>query len=133
MTNYSKTHHNFAVITCNLEVLDNPEKYLGPNYASVLNFWWYLETLTSEQLKELEFKYNWNGQHDERSMTLRNYSENVCGYSNTINSGRASRTHVDDIIGTFPCIPAPVTFELIALQTILDRGEELIFVPMISF
>jgi hypothetical protein len=132
MTNYSKTHHNFAENTCNLEVLDNPEKYLGPNYASVLNFWWYLETLTSEQLKKFEIKYR-NGQHDERYMTLRNYSENVCGYSNTINSSRASRTHVREIIGMFPCIPAPVTLELIALQTILDRGEELIFVPMISF
>ena len=32
----------------------------------------------------------------------------------------------------FCYIAAPVTYELITLQTILDAGEDLIFVPMLS-
>jgi hypothetical protein len=40
------------------EVLSNPEKYLGPNWVKVLDFWLYLDTLSEEQLKDVEERYD---------------------------------------------------------------------------
>jgi hypothetical protein len=40
------------------EVLSNPEKYLGPNWVKVLDFWVYLDTLTEEQLKAVAHRGN---------------------------------------------------------------------------
>jgi hypothetical protein len=53
--NYSERHKEFA---SNLkyirnineqDVLDHPENYLGPNYKEVLNYWFYRDSLSSEQ------------------------------------------------------------------------------------
>jgi hypothetical protein len=132
--NYSKTHQHLAQRAGTPDVYNNPEKHLGPNYEAVLNFWWYLESLTAEQLLELEEKYVLNyDQYNRRYDALVDYVEGILGYSRRSIATYASRSHVDDIIGRFPNIPAPVTLELIALQTILDKGEELIFIPMLSF
>jgi hypothetical protein len=131
--NYSKAHQHLAQRVDTPDVYNNPEKYLGPNYASVLNFWWYLESLTAEQLLELEKKYMLEyAQHNNRYNALVDYVEGILGYSRRNNATHASRSHVRDIIGRFPDIPAPVTLELIAMHTILDRGESLMFVPLIS-
>jgi hypothetical protein len=132
--NYSKVHQNLAQRAGTPDVYDNPEKYLGPNYASVLNFWWYLESLTSEQLLELEVKYSSERMRNNNIYhRLAVYVQRILSLRNFLAVEDASRSHVRKIIGKFPNIPAPVTLELIALQTILDKGEELIFVPMLSF
>ncbi len=53
--NYSKRHKIFAYdlnVYHNInkqDVLENPEKYLGPNYKEVLNFWFYWDSLSYEQ------------------------------------------------------------------------------------
>jgi hypothetical protein len=132
--NYSKAHQNLAQLSDSPDVYNNPEKYLGPNYASVLNFWWYLESLTVKQLLELENKYMLNyGKYNARYDALVSHAEGILGYRRRANVSHSSRSHVRDIIFQFPNIPAPVSLELIALQTILDKGEELIFIPMLSF
>jgi hypothetical protein len=132
--NYSKAHQNLAQRAYTPDVYNNPEKYLGPNYASVLNFWWYLESLTVKQLLELENKYMLKySQYNYRYGALADYAEGILGYSRRSNVTYASRSHVRDIIDQSPNIPSPVTLELIAMHTILDRGEELIFIPMLSF
>jgi len=33
------------------DVLEHPEKYLGPNYKELFNFWVYWDSLSSEQLE----------------------------------------------------------------------------------
>jgi hypothetical protein len=54
---HSKLHKQFAyslndVYSINeQDVLDYPEKYLGPNYREVLNFWFYRESLYYKQWK----------------------------------------------------------------------------------
>ena len=131
--NYSKALQYFAQ-DINSDVFYDPEKYFGPNYASVLNFWWYLESLTREQLLELQENYDLNsGQYNMRYQVLVEYAESIVGFDNRYRAVTASRSHVRDIIGQFPNIPAPVTLELMAMHTILDKGEELIFVPMLPF
>ena len=51
--NYSQFHRNFADNNQLAVALENPEKYFGPNYATLLNFWWFLTTLTDAQEEEL--------------------------------------------------------------------------------
>jgi hypothetical protein len=130
--NYSKAHQHLAQRAITPDAYNNPEKHLGPNYEAVLNFWWYLDTLSTKQLLELEEKYMLEYvQHDNRYNALVDYVEGILGYSRRSNATHASRSHVWDIIGHFPSFPAPVTLELIAMHTILDKGEELIFVPLL--
>jgi hypothetical protein len=53
--NYSNLHRVFAsklydnYYDNEQYVLENPEKYLGPNYKEVLNFWFYKESLSVEK------------------------------------------------------------------------------------
>jgi hypothetical protein len=59
--NYSSIHTSFAYnlnIQHNInkqDVLDNPEKYLGPNYREVLNYWFYVDSLSYEQRKKVYY------------------------------------------------------------------------------
>lgn len=136
---YSKAHYNLARRLGkngwnNLDVFDIPEKYLGPNYASVLNFWWYLDSLTAEQLLELEDKYmlEW-ARNNRRYHTLFSYAEANLGNLYPTSAVNASRANVREIIGKFPNLPAPITLELMTMHTILDSGESLMFVPLVSF
>ncbi len=54
---YSKPHQAFSDRLNNLDVLTNPEKYLGPNYQDVLNFWIYLDTLSNEEKGEMNDRF----------------------------------------------------------------------------
>jgi hypothetical protein len=53
--NYSKSHKEFAsrlnyIHNINeQDGLEHPENYLGPNYKEVLNYWFYRDSLSSEQ------------------------------------------------------------------------------------
>jgi hypothetical protein len=50
---YSKIHQAFSEHLKTPDVLKNPEKYLGPNYQDVLNFWIYVDTLSDEEKKKM--------------------------------------------------------------------------------
>jgi hypothetical protein len=39
------------------DVLTNPKKYIGKNYRAVLNFWWFMDSLTADQWKEVARRY----------------------------------------------------------------------------
>jgi hypothetical protein len=39
------------------DVLTNPEKYLGKNHKAVLDFWWYMDSLSEDQWKEVASRY----------------------------------------------------------------------------
>ena len=54
---YSKIHQSFSERLEQPEALTNPEKYLGPNYQDVLNFWIYLDTLSNEEKGEMNDLY----------------------------------------------------------------------------
>ena len=49
MTYISARHSSFGELMGTPEVLTSPEKYFGPNYKILLNFWIYWESLTSNQ------------------------------------------------------------------------------------
>jgi hypothetical protein len=51
---HSKTLEKFISEWHPLDCLLTPEKYFGPNYESVFNFWTYIDTLDEEQLRSVE-------------------------------------------------------------------------------
>jgi hypothetical protein len=55
--NLSKIHQNFSNYLRQPEALTNPEKYLGPNYQDVLDFWFYIEGLSDEERKKMGQRY----------------------------------------------------------------------------
>ena len=55
--NYSKAHQNFSNRLQKPEALTNPQDFLGPNYETVLNFWWTMDSLTETQWKEVARRY----------------------------------------------------------------------------
>jgi hypothetical protein len=54
---YSKTHLKFSKLLEQPEALTNPEKYLGPNWEDVLNFWIYLDSLSKHEREEIVERY----------------------------------------------------------------------------
>jgi hypothetical protein len=52
----SKIHQDLATSTSST-ILECPEGFLGPNWKNVLNFWIYLDTLNSDQLKTVGCRY----------------------------------------------------------------------------
>jgi len=54
----STAHKKFSEYLEKPDALENPQNYLGPNYLSVLNFWLWIDTLSSEQWKEVARRYD---------------------------------------------------------------------------
>ena len=54
--NYSKIHQRFA--RDEVDRLADPEKYMGPNYKKILNFWWFLEGLNDSQWKNVGERFS---------------------------------------------------------------------------
>jgi hypothetical protein len=129
---YSTTHQKYAEIMNNDDILTQPEDFLGPNYETVLNFWWHLETLTKEQLELSDIRYYDYKLRLQRYNIIIKYAYNMCESNSLDCALDATRQISHGIKQDFCYIAAPVTYELIALQTILDAGEDLIFVPMLS-
>ena len=133
--NCSKAHQNFFNYFQNPETLTNPQNFLGPNYAIILDFWWYLETMTPEQLLDADSKYySYNIRNSEnRYHIIRSRAYGEIGIDRANIAIEATRQISREILLDFCYVAAPVTAELISLQTIFDNGEELIYLPMLSF
>jgi hypothetical protein len=133
--NYSKAHHYFRTKCHTEDVFSSPEKYLGQNYAIILDFWWYLETMTREQLQYADAKYHsYNTRNSEnRYRIIRSRAYGEIGEARVNMAIETTRLISREILEDFCYVATPVTAELIALQTIFDNGEELIYLPMLSF
>jgi hypothetical protein len=54
---YSKTHKRFSKRLNKPEALTNPEKYLGPNWEDVLNFWIYVDSLSDKEKEAIADRF----------------------------------------------------------------------------
>jgi hypothetical protein len=133
--NYSKAHHCFRTRCGTEDVFFNTEKYLGQNYAIILDFWWYLETLTPEQLQDADAMYHsYSTRNSEnRYRIIRSHAYGEIGEARASRAIDVTRHISREILLDFCYVAAPVTAELISLQTIFDSGEELIYLPMLPF
>jgi hypothetical protein len=127
----SEAHQNFAARLQfhygipKQEVLSHPEKYLGPNWEAVINFWLYFYTLSKEQLNVVHKRY----------VSLRDYLDEVNDnfWDVTWDVARSTITveHLR-IAGDSVAydVAAWVTYELIGLQKLLDLGYQPAFFPL---
>jgi hypothetical protein len=116
---HSKTHKKFSKILKNPAALTNPAKYLGPNWEDVLNFWFYLDTLSAEEKEAISDHY----------YTLDDYVRN--------SAIDAARVAAEEVVGKdfryAACLAAHdvtrvivfgyATYELIGHHKLLEQGK----------
>jgi hypothetical protein len=117
---YSKSHKGFAselneYYNINQQdVLEHPENYLGPNYKELLNYWFYCDSLSDEQL-DVYFNrvdsLDYDTRHKARSTAI-----------------ELAKEVIDPrFVDYLPCDE----LELIASHLYIERGIPFTFVPLI--
>jgi hypothetical protein len=102
------------------EVLSNPEKYLGPNWRKVLEFWLHLDTLSKDQLNKVYSRYfDLSGEE----MRIANNKAWNASRANTIYCGIAGRAAFYSV-STAEYVADYATDELIG------NVENPVFVPL---
>jgi hypothetical protein len=132
--NYSIPHQNFSYRMNAPEALERPEYFLGSNYATILNFWWYLEGLTETQVEIIDRRYR------ERERVLVKLSPTT--RANYASAAAVSHHYIKDAAwnasfgGNFGYSRTHVagwaTYELMGMHLLLQQGDQLVFVPMFS-
>ena len=56
VTKYSRIFHRFVRVVHDMIVYKQPERFLGPNYKEVLNFWSLVDNLSESELKAIKEK-----------------------------------------------------------------------------
>jgi hypothetical protein len=123
---YSKIHQNFSQRLKQPDALTDPEKYLGPNYQDVLNFWIYLETLSDEEKDEIDSRYYALDDYvrDTATDAARDAAEEVVGEK----FSDAAWDAAYDVTGWWVFCDA--TYELIGHHKLLEQNKSLIIVPL---
>jgi hypothetical protein len=105
------------------KIHDHPEQYLGPNYETVLNYWWYLESLS--EIAKIDYSDNsatkpfrYNNFIIEQANLLTNYHQAKAWYATQL------ALNIGEWYGW-------VTVELICMHRILDEGKSLFYLPKI--
>jgi hypothetical protein len=106
----STTHQRFVRILSNQRALEHPEEFLGPNWKDILNFWLYLDTLSSRIISSV----------DQQTV------------------GLSEPYSIIGVVAAYSAYPASLsipagnaTLELICCHKILERGESLRFVSLL--
>jgi hypothetical protein len=140
--NYSKIHAHVAEYDAidRDEILNEPQNYFGPNYQTVLNFWWFVESLQEEHLEKITELY-------DKEFEISNFDGEIRLLN--IAEQRIDQDFLSSAIGDCICEEIPhsdysirqsshgaifhATCELIAMDIIFERGEALVYVPMFDF
>jgi hypothetical protein len=119
------------------DIFEKPEKYLGPNYQTILNFWWVVDGLNYEQVRILEKIYN-KTSYEIRSHIYRQINEHVKTEKYEFEEyiwnavvGACEDKH-DSLFNGFDLLMGWITLELMVMHELLDKGLYLLFVPMLE-
>jgi hypothetical protein len=118
----SKYHLNFCRFHALSDALDNPEKYFGPNYATLLNFWNFLENLTKGQVEKLPSSVvpaNYSV-FDESRNIIKDYWYGCVGCLGSTVFDNCPKSH----------IMAHASHEIIAMHSIIERGYKIKALPL---
>ena len=121
--NYSKFHKKFSTELQNPEALTNPQDFLGPNYETVLNFWWTIDSLTETQWNEVARRYSAldpaarDTARDAAGSAARSSAGYAAWYGASYGASYAARD---------------ATWELMGMHTLLNDGKSLLFVPLFN-
>jgi hypothetical protein len=119
----SNTHQRLSDNLKNTEVLTNPEPFLGPNWETVLRWWLYYESLTDEQENELYRRYCAIDRDTRKHAydLARNATIEVIGADNR------------QVVWCVVPYPTTITYELIALHKLKEKGIQPTFLPLIDW
>jgi hypothetical protein len=127
--NYSKTHQNFSTELQNPEALTKPQDFLGPNYETVLNFWWTMDSLTETQWNEVARRY------DALDLAAREAARSAA-LSAAWSAARSAALSAAWSAAWSAARSAAgyaagyATWELMGMHTLLNDGKNLLFVPL---
>jgi hypothetical protein len=129
----STAHQRLARFMREEDVIPNPEKYLGPNYLSVLNFWLYLETLSKEQVIKLSKLYSaidyYERLKETKQATILSEQTIPVGYVIAAWNAGQIINYNTDTFNTNYCM-GYATLELIASHLFVEQEETFTFIPM---
>jgi hypothetical protein len=128
---YSKAHQNFSNGLQNPEALTNPQNFLGPNYETVINFWWFIDGLTENQWNEVARRYHAlddaarSAAGSAAGAAAMSAAMSAAGYAAWNAARNAARNAAWNAAGY-------ATYELMGMHTLLDDGKDLLFVPLFN-
>ena len=129
--NYSKAHKNFSAELQNPEALTNPQDFRGPNYETVLNFWWSMDSLTGDQWNEVARRYD--ALDSAARIAAWSAAWYAAWYAAWSAAWDAAGYAAGDAVGTASWDAAGyATYELIGMHTLLNDGKTLLFVPLFN-
>jgi hypothetical protein len=123
---YSKIHQDFSKRLNTSDVLINPEKYLGPNWEDVLNFWIYHDTLSNKEEEEMDDLY-WALDFNMRVSAwcaAKNAAEDVIGWEFRSAAWRAAYEVTGKVVF------GNATEELIGHHKLLEQGKTPTSLPL---
>ena len=113
----------------------SPETYLGPNYKTVINFWYYLDSLTTEQWEIVEMRYvklgfsGFNASFMEKRPEI--WYKTVSGaYSICPSYSGYAALAASAAYDYVWSAASDVTYELIGMNKLIEGGNFLNFVPL---
>jgi hypothetical protein len=127
----SKTHQRFSYRLKEPRALTNPEDFLGPNWEDVINFWFYIDTLSEEEKRNINKSYG-SLDHIVRSpsyVAAHDAAKEVVGKRVKIVSYNCASKQFDEILLYWPVI-GYATWELIGSHKLLEQGKPLTFLPL---
>jgi hypothetical protein len=129
---YSKAHQRFSTIICHSAALSAPQDFLGPNYETVLNFWWTTDSLTETQWNEVARRYR---ALDPAAWSAAGYAAgSAAWYAAWSAAWSAARDAAGDAARDAAGAGASyATYELMGMHTLFNDGKTLLFVPLFNF
>jgi hypothetical protein len=134
---YSKIHRGFANWYGDEKILDTPQYFLGPNYETVLNFWWWIDSFNEEQQKMVAERYSQMCFHPRNEASKNAWfaarqnslNEKVCDtlWDSIVSDKRITNPNA---IETFKFVCGRATYELMGMHILFEQGKKLTFVPM---
>lgn len=97
------------------EVLTSPEKYFGPNYKTLINFWIYWDSLSLTQRCDYQDLLN-------------SLSYNI--WNQAYHEARRSSEKVENCAVSLLCWE--MEMEMVGMHIILDEGKPLTFIPLLE-
>jgi hypothetical protein len=129
---YSKAHQRFSNRLQNPEALTNPQDFLGPNYETVLNFWWTMDSLTETQWNEVARRYDALDRAARDAALSAAWS--AAGDAAWDDAWEAAGDAAGSAAAGYAAGSAAgyATWELIGMHTLLNDGKTLLFVPLFN-
>jgi hypothetical protein len=128
----STAHRLFSEYLEKPDALENPQDYLGPNYLAVLNFWLWIDTLSTDQWKEVARRY------DAIPSAARDASGDAAWsaarYAASDAAWNAAGVAAEDAARVAARVAAGwATVEIMGSHNLIEKGTPLTFVPLFEF